>query len=224
LRLDVDWNDPQFGKPVRCDHPSHHPEEVARLSAMSGLDEADLGIRLTNIVVAPGNQAMVNACREFIAEPKGWLYIHGTFGNAKSVALMAIINELNERRLGPATYCNLSEIIDWVKESFSKKEQMDEKSLSYTQRFDKLKAIPVLAIDEMSAISETEWVLEFQHKFLDHRYRQAIRGETVTVFAGNEHPQALPGAIWDRVRDGRFQIVENTEPSSRPVMHWSDEL
>jgi len=75
-----------------------------------------------------------------------------------------------------------------------------------------------LAIDEMDKARTTEFSAEFRFQFLDECYRQAIRGETMIVFAGNMPPDELPLPLFDRIRDGRFRIVENVAGSARPGM------
>lgn len=224
FRQDVMWDDPNFGKLVKCDHPYHQPERVKQLESISGLIGADLNVRLSDIDKSASNAGMIDAAQQIIADRRGWLYIWGTYGNAKTIALTAIVNQLNENGHGPAMYTTLTAIIDWMRESFREQKLKDSDpaaNLGYIQRFDKLKAIKCLAIDEMDKARDTAFAEEFCFSFLDERYRQAYRGETITIFAGNSNPSLQPPAIYDRVRDGRFMIVENKAASGRPVMDWT---
>lgn len=162
------------------------------------------------------NRAMLTSARQMIDHPAGWLYIWGGPGNAKSEVLIAIVNEVNESGRGPAMYVTFAHLVNWVREAF--RDGADE---SYIQRFEKLKAIKLLAVDEMDKARDTEFSQEFRFHFLDERYRQAILGSTGMVFASNTDPALLPLPLYDRVRDGRFTIVENTAPSARPHMRRS---
>ena len=90
--------------------------------------------------------------------------------------------------------------------------------LGYIARFNELKAIKVLAIDEMDKARDTEFMFDFRFHFLDYRYRQAVNGETITLFASNSAPSNLSDVLWDRVRDGRFKVIHNTAGSARPHM------
>ena len=120
-------------------------------------------------------------------------------------------------------YCKFSALLNWMRESFREQAARDkdpDRNLGYIDRFERLKAIKFLAIDEVDKIRETGFADEFRFDFLDERYQQAIRGETVTVFASNSDPSTFPEPIYDRLRDGRFQIVENHTPSARPAMGW----
>lgn len=66
----------------------------------------------------------------------------------------------------------------------------------------------------------TEFATEFQFDVLDERYRSAIDGETMTIFASNTPPIELPAPIRSRVMDGRFQVVHNPGGDARPQMKW----
>lgn len=223
FRQDASWDDPRFGKLIKCNHPSHQPDEIKRLEKISGISGSDLNIRLSDIDKSAGNAGMIAAAEKLIADNRGWLYIWGTYGNAKTVALMAIVNQVNEAGKGPAMYATLTTIIDWMRESFREQKVLDNDpaaNMGYIQRFNKLKSIKCLAIDEMDKVRDTPFADEFCFSFLDERYRQGIKGETITIFAGNTNPNMHPPAIYDRIRDGRFCVVENKATSARPVMGW----
>ena len=164
---------------------------------------------------------MITAAKKKIETPGGWLYIWGPPGNAKSEALIAIVNEANERGNGPAMYVKFSQIIQHMRDAFLERDRQVKQpgaSMGYVDRFNELLAIPVLCIDEMDKARQTEFADEFRFDFLDERYRQGIHGKTTTVFASNTDPAELPMPIYDRIRDGRFLIVYNPAPSARPAM------
>lgn len=226
IRHDVPVGHPEFGKAFPCGHPSHSGERMERVIKVSGLTDKDLKRRLRDIKPNPGNQAMLQAAREMIDNPEGWLYVWGGPGNAKSEVLIGIVNEL--RLKGKVIlYTKFSRIIEYMREAFSEHQQRDKygpeaSSLGYVDRFERLKAIQVLAIDEMDKVRSTPFADEFCFDFLDERYRQAIRGETVTIFASNADPAEFPPAIYDRLRDGRFKMIHNTASSARPYMKRED--
>ncbi len=211
-----------FGKAIPCENEWHNEDRLAKIEEISGLRGTDLNIRLNDIFKVPDNAEMLDRSREMVDKPRGkWLYIWGRPGNAKTVALMAMVNEINEAGNGPAMYIKFSRLIDWMRDSFREKKALDgdpHANLGYIQRFAKILEIKFLAIDEMDKARDTEFANEFRFDFLDERYRSALRGETATAFASNSDPAILPEAIYDRIRDGRFAIVENKAPSSRPVM------
>lgn len=213
FRADVPPGHPQFGKPIRCNNPWHAPERLARLAALSNLAEGDLSVRLSDIQANEHNREILQAARDMITRPEGWLFLWGGPGNAKTEILIAVVNEVNSANKGPAMYCTFSNLVNWITDAFR-----DDAGDSYIQRFQRVLDIKLLAIDEMDKARSTEFADEFRFHFLDERYRQAIRGETAIVFSGNTNPNTLPLPLYDRVRDGRFRIVHNTAPSARPLM------
>lgn len=213
FRADVPLGDPKFGKLIACNNPIHTAQRLDRLAQASNLHAGDLARRLDDISPSPGNGLMLSAARAMIADPRGWLWIHGGPGNAKSEVLISIVNEVNEAGAGLAMYCTFTNLVNWIREAFG-----DKADETYNQRFERLMRIKLLAVDEMDKAKDTEWLKEFRFNFLDERYRQAILGESAMVFASNTAPNLLPMALYDRVRDGRFKIVENTAPSARPNM------
>lgn len=213
IGYDVPVGHPKFGKVEPCSSPFHGPERLRRMAALSGLSEADLGKRLYHIAPVEGNSEMLVAANEFVLDPFGWLFIWGGPGNAKSEVLIALVNEINLANKGPAMYCTFADLVNWVREAFK-----DNASEDYTRRFDKLLSLKVIAIDEMDKARDTEFSNEFRFHFLDKRYRQAIDGKSCLVFASNSHPNTLPEPLYDRVRDGRFKVVQNKAGSARPNM------
>jgi DNA replication protein DnaC len=232
VRVDVPLGHELFGKALRCTNPAHEPQWKARLAARSGLNPEDLSVRLADIGEVHhhdgevSNRAMLEASRAFVADPFGFLYVWGDWGNAKSEALIAIVNELNAKGAGTiAMYIKFSKLVEYMREAFADRKRRDanpDADMSYQRRFEEIRAIPALAIDEFDfaagKVRLTEFVEEFRFDFLDDRYRDAITGRTATVFASNSPPESLPEPIYDRIRDGRFKIVRNTAPSSRPAM------
>lgn len=225
FRLDVPPGHAQFGKPIACGNPIHTAQRLDRLAQVSNLHAGDLARRLEDIDLTHytkkvngvdflvSNRAMLESARAMIDNPTGWLWIHGGPGNAKSEVLIAIVNEVNESGAGLAMYCKFVDLVNWIREAYS-----DKADETYNQRFQKLTKVKLLAVDEMDKAKDTEWLQEFRFNFLDERYRQAILGESAMVFASNTPPNLLPMALYDRARDGRFRIVENTAPSARPNM------
>ena len=213
FRYDALPGDPNFGRLVACQNPVHSPDRLRRLAKLSNLSEADLQRRLSDIKPVKGNEEMLAAAQAMATESYGWLYVWGGPGNAKSEVLIAIVNEINTYGRGPAMYVTFSHLLNWVRDAFK-----DNAPDSYLMRFQQVLGVKLLAIDEMDKARSTEFSDEFRFHFLDERYRQAIRGETQIVFASNTNPDKLPFAIYDRIRDGRFRIVENKAGSARPNM------
>ena len=185
------------------------------------MSEADMALSLKDITPGEGNKAMLKAARDLSADWYGWLYLYGGPGNAKTITLKALVNAANQAGRGPAMYVKFADVVNWMRDSFSERQAraLDPfANMGYVERFERLKQIPVLAIDEMGKERSNEFADEFRFHFLDERYQQGITGQTVTIFASNDDPAGLASPLWDRIRDGRFRVAEVTAASARRWM------
>lgn len=214
-RLDVPFGHLQFGKAIRCDCKAQ--EDAQRLQLLSGLHESERSIRLDDIDTSrPGTARMVTACKDFLAYPFQIVTIHGGPGNAKTMALQAVINHNLEagRR---AVYVTSFDLISYIRAAFNQeKKVIDEDSYSRLRRFEE---IEILAIDELDKVRMTEWVEEQITDLIDRRYRLALDGQAGTLVAMNGDPGQLPLWIYSRLSDGRNQIINNTDNDLRPLIY-----
>jgi len=224
---------PDFGKLLPCQDRWHSGERMREAQRLSGLKPHEMEYTLDSIIELNGvTREMLGIVRDFLAEPKGWLYLWGGPGNGKTLALQAAVNHYTAQGR-TALYITFADLLDLMRETFKKKpddhtagtdafEDAWNAWKSYQARFSRVRRVELLAIDEFDGgkVNQTEFAGEFRARLIDHRYRDAVGGNTVTLFAGNENPAALPRWIWDRVRDGRFQVWENTGASVRPQMMW----
>jgi len=217
---------------VPCPDPAgvHRAAEVARLSRISGLLPEELALRLDDVIergdtagvetlpveglVAQQNTtAMLELARRFVERPWGFLTLHGEYGNAKTLVLQAVINEFRERHGIVGTHVRMRDLLEYVRAGYAPNAQDDARA-----RYERLKALPILAIDEFDAARMTDFAYEFRTAFLDDRYRLAVTCRAHTLFAMNCDPVELPGDLYDRLRDGRFVIFHNADVSMRPAM------
>lgn len=203
---------PDFEKKWSCSHPCHAAERRARLAKLSGLADEDLDLRLADFKAGNAmTYGMLQAARAFLSEPCPLLYLWGGYGNGKTLLLKALINEFNE--MGRvAVYTKLTRLLWYMRQVFGE----DGDRESYLDRYGRIKAVPVLCIDEFDKANLTAFAQEFQFDFLDERYEAGLRGECCTVFASNSSPRELPGYLLSRVEDGRCSVIENAGKDLRP--------
>lgn len=139
-------------------------------------------------------------------DPFGFLSIWGRKGGGKSLLLAALVAEFC-RQGREAKYFNAGEIVTLT--SYGEEKEIDgfQKLNDYEAAKRRLKAMPVLAIDEVDKIKWTAWQVQQIGEVLEHRHRNAER--LVTLFAMNKPPWEWSNAgevehIASRLADGRF--------------------
>ena len=214
VRLDVPVSDPRFGRLSRCQCKAQ--EDAARLQRLSGLTETERGLTLDSILLndkTPHTAAMVKACAEFMTFPYGFLTIHGTSGNAKTVALQATVNHLVSRSV-EAVYITAFDLIGYIREAFNENKEI--KSDSAYQRMVRFGTVPFLAIDELDKLKMSEWIIEQITDLIDRRYRLGCDNQAGTMIAMNGKPDVLPMWIYSRMTQG--MIVQNNDPDLRAYL------
>lgn len=206
FRLEVPRDHPKFGRLEPCGECNQ-----ATVTLECGLREHERGVRLDGIEADPGSDtaAMVYAARRFVERPVGFLSIHGTYGNAKTLALQGIVNYCVEAGI-EARYVTGHEISLYLREAF-------DPSVLETDvgRIAKLARIPVLCIDEFDKLQDTPYVMAMQQHLVNERYRNA--DQRGTVFAWNGTLRSLPWpAVVSRMQE--FCVVSNLDADLRPML------
>lgn len=216
-RLDVPTSDPCFGKLQRCGCQKNN--DLTRLQKLSGLSQAEQRVTLDDIEISNGNgtREMVRAAKSFVSTPYGMLTIHGTTGNAKTVVLQGIVNELVSKGV-EAVYITAFDIMGFIRSAFDNKREVSD--LGAHDRLKRLERVRVLAIDELDKVRWTEFVQEQITDLIDARYRAGIDGVCGTVIAMNDSPSNLPTWIYSRMSDGRNRIIHNADADMRPHMEF----
>ena len=221
VRHNVPAGYPDFGQLFPCDCRSEEIERkrFERLLDISGMLPEELEVRFGDVIRrndgGKGTAEMLNLARAFVTEPRGMLTIWGRYGNGKTLILQAIVNEFRHQRGVWGTYVRLKDLIDYIRAGNAPGALDDAR-----ERYERLRAVEILAIDECDGPRMTDYAEEFRRAFLDDRYRLGLAREAHTVLAMNCDPATLPGDIWDRLRDGRFTVHHNPDESIRPAMEW----
>ena len=188
------------------------PRQAARLQSICGMNEAEMRYSLDDLATTGGDtDRMVIAARVFIANPVGILTLHGGSGNAKTVVLMAVVNECLRRGVS-ALYTTFFDLVGYVREAYR------NDSESAWQRVRRFQSIRVLCIDEFDKVKATESVEELETAIVDRRYRDGLAGMVGTMLAMNDDPSSLPIWIFSRMHDGRNKIVGNADDDMRPML------
>jgi DNA replication protein DnaC len=240
IKYDLPTSHVDFGQFQPCPNTEWHASDrTARLLATSGLleGEQETPWTLDSLEALGGDaRAMAKLLRAWLNRPRGWLYLWGPYGNGKTIALQAAVREFCERGI-PAYYSVFSDLLDVMRHAFEKPSARGDadpeawqRYHTYLSRFNRLRDIPLLAIDEFdpAKYSDTPWVSQFRGQLVDARYRTAILEEhaeqTYTLWAANESPDSLPGYIRDRIRDKRFIVYHYAGESKRASAMWYNDI
>ena len=207
-RMDVDISDQRFGKVLIC--PNVDRTDLPGFDRV-GLRKEELKSMTWDILIKEsGIQKSIKAVKETLKRGHGWVFLYGGFGVGKTYVLKIAIAEMI-RSGQQASYVRMAEILDHLRESFNDDvKEMETKRLEYWSK------LPILAIDEFDRIRNTEYGDERRFVLLDRRYEDAVRENSITLLASNSDPSKLPGYLYDRVRDGRFKIINLPGESFRP--------
>jgi len=194
--------------------PNVDPLRVYPISRY-GLDETERGLDWSNVEKFNNTMAALAAVRKTIHRGYGWVYLYGPPGLGKTLVLKIAIAEYL-RLKQPAAYCRMAEILDDLRSAFDAKNPSEESQ----RKLDWWAGLPLLAIDEFDRVRATEYADERRFLLMDRRYEMALREKSITLLASNSDPSTLDGYLWDRVRDGRFEIVRVMGESVRPGTEW----
>lgn len=198
-------------------------KQQARLERISGLSADMKTWYLDGFASQFGRHEALDAAREAVAQPRGFLTFHGAWGTGKTYLLASVVNEC--RRLGmAAVYTTVADLLDEFRTAFNPKAEE-----GYSALWERVISCKVLALDEAEKFRATEWAEERFFALVDNRYRHL--GECLTLFATNVPVKrgatiiertSYPGYLEDRLLDGRCRVVAVTGGSVRPHAGWRE--
>ena len=193
-----------FGQMDRC--RCKQAEDARSLQEKIGTEIEDVSLD-SLINRGPGSKAMIEALKNFIVSPEsyGGLTIWGKNGNGKTTALMAAINYCLSQDIA-AVYMTASEFTQYLKDGIGL-------VFSDEDRLRQISSIPVLALDELTAVRNTDYNTDKIERLIDNRYRV----KNTTLIAMDEPPSAkLHPRLISRLQQGT--IVKNNDSDLRPAL------
>ena len=174
LRLDVPVGHPEFGKLQLCTCRSQQVGQQARqrLFELSNLEELShltfenfnprsrIGLRPQQ---AESLEMAYNRSRQYARSLNGWLLIHGKYGCGKTHLAAAIANFAVSLGV-PTLFITVPDLLDSLRFAYS------DTSTSFEERFEEIREVPLLVLDDFGTQNATPWAQEKLFQILNYRY------------------------------------------------------
>jgi DNA replication protein DnaC len=201
LRRDLPVGDPNFGKLVPCICRQNETTQAARyrlyqlsnLEAFKTMSFASFSVQgrlgLADEQIRSLQYALSQA-QQFAANPRGWLLLMGSYGCGKTHLAAAVANTCVE--FGMQTiFLTVPDLLDWLRYSY------DATDDTFERRFEELKNINLLVLDDLGAHNSTNWAAEKLFQIMDYRYLRKLP----TVVTSNLELEDLDDRVRSRLQD-----------------------
>ena len=193
VRMEAPVGHPNFGRllPCQCKVAEMQNRTHGDLAQRSNLEAfADKSFATFDPGV-PGTREAFRIAREYARNPTGWLFLLGTFGCGKTHLAAAVAHEAVGR--GLHTYFAIApDLLDQLRATFDPAAE-----ISYDTRFEAVRTIPLLILDDLGTENTTPWAREKLYQIFNHRYNYRLP----TVITSNVDLESLDPRISSRICD-----------------------
>ena len=216
LRANVPIDHPDFGRlvPCTCRLEERAKDRVAALRALSNLEVMSRMTFETFIReghgLSPEKQANLLWAYEeawtYARKPEGWLLLKGGYGCGKTHLAAAIASACIDRGQ-PVLFMTVPDLLDHLRAAFA-----PSSATGYDARFEQLRTIPVLILDDLGTESSTPWAQEKLFQIFNYRYTAHLP----TVISTNHELEEIALRLRSRLVDPDLtRIVSITAPDFR---------
>ena len=132
-----------------------------------------------------------NHAQNFASTLKGWLLLLGRYGSGKTHLAAAIANQAVSLGV-PTIFLTVPDLLDWLRYSYS-----DVSNRGFETRFDEIRNIPLLLMDDFGTQNATPWAQEKLFQIINYRYINQL----ATVVTSNMQLTDFEGRIRSRLMD-----------------------
>jgi DNA replication protein DnaC len=195
----VPFGHPHFGMlfPCRCLETEWARRTALELAQMSNLDAMRDKTFATLNPFVPGLREVVPQIRAYAHRPDGWLTLLGPYGVGKTHLAAAIANQALDRQ-EQVLFAIVPDLLDHLRATFG-----PQSTVAYDERFELVRTVPLLILDDLGTESVTAWVREKLYQLVNHRYNQRL----ATVITTNLKPEAIEPRIYSRLCDPACGII-----------------
>jgi DNA replication protein DnaC len=201
VRQDLPVSHPDFGKleVCVCRQQSLVQATQQRLFRLSNLDSFSAmtfeNFNYTGRIGMADNQIAslgytFNQAQHFAQNLKGWLLLMGGYGCGKTHIAAAIANFAVNLGV-PTLFLTVPDLLDWLRFSF------DSTEANFEQRFDEIRNIALLVLDDLGTQNTTPWAQEKLFQIINHRYVAKLP----MVITTNLDLDEIDGRVRSRLKD-----------------------
>lgn len=106
-----------------------------------------------------------DTCRDFARDPRGWLVLAGCNGCGKTHLAAAVANAQRDFGRTDVMLIATPDLLDALRATFN-----PQSGSSYDRRFDEIRRVPMLVLDDLGIESATPWAREKLFQLLNFRY------------------------------------------------------
>ncbi|MCL4499407.1 MAG: ATP-binding protein [Chloroflexi bacterium] len=194
LRADVPYGHPFFGRlfPCECLEAAQRERDFEDLQRFSNLgpfkdktfDNFDGDVT--------GAAEAYKAAREFAQNPLNrWLVLLGGCGCGKTHLAAAIANAAVGQHI-PSLFTVVPDLLDHLRATFG-----PASTIQYDELFEKVRATPLLVLDDLGTENATPWAEEKLYQILNYRYNERLP----TVITTNRELRSIDERIRSRMQD-----------------------
>jgi DNA replication protein DnaC len=189
----VPYGHPDFGTliPCVCTETRRAKQRQAQLAQLSNLDRFRDKTFASFNQFTSGMQLAYQRALAYATHPNGWLAFFGPCGCGKTHLAAAIAHTVLAR--GDAVlFVVVPDLLDHLRATFSPRSDV-----AYDQRFEHVRAVDLLVLDDLGTESATPWACEKLYQLINYRYN----GQLPTVFTSNVRTEQLDPRIVSRMHD-----------------------
>lgn len=205
VRRERSVDDPNFGtvEICECQRSRKQKESTRRLYQVSNLDVLKhMTFDTFNIEGIAGGKEInktlevaYNTSQNYAQHLNGWLLLMGGFGCGKTHLAAAIANHVVS--LGVATlFLTVPDLLDWLRFTFTSKET------TYEKRFEEIRNIHFLVLDDFGTQSATDWAREKLFQIINYRYIHQLP----TIITTNLSMAQIEDRVSSRLQDRELVV------------------
>lgn len=203
---DVEFGHPDFGKSFPCprcwrgaERRQKYIRKISQLDAYQDktFDRFQFDLPWLTQPQVLHLRGVLDDVMKYAASPSGWLILHGGYGVGKTHLAAAVAHECISRN-EYIIFTTVPDLLDHLRSSYAA-----DAETSYDQRFEQMRNVRILVLDDLGTESGTEWAQEKLYQLIDHRYNNKLP----TIITTNLPLAGIEPRISSRMLDVNLSLV-----------------